>query len=36
VLADAYRRKFGGDHIEDVRTALRAYEARAGLRTDRG
>ena len=22
VLADAYRRKFGGDHIDDVRAAL--------------
>jgi chorismate synthase len=30
VLADAYRRKFGGDHMEDVRTALRAYEERIG------
>jgi chorismate synthase len=30
VLADAYRRKFGGDHIEDVRTALRSYEERIG------
>jgi chorismate synthase len=30
VLADAYRRKFGGDHIEDVRTALKAYEERIG------
>jgi len=28
VLADAYRQKFGGDHIDDVRTALRAYEER--------
>jgi chorismate synthase len=28
VLADAYRRKFGGDHIDDVRAALRAYESR--------
>jgi chorismate synthase len=28
VLADAYRRKFGGDHIDDVREALRAYEER--------
>jgi chorismate synthase len=28
VLADAYRRKFGGDHIDDVRAALRDYEAR--------
>jgi chorismate synthase len=30
VLADAYRRKFGGDNIEDVRAALRAYEERIG------
>ena len=28
VLADAYRRKFGGDHIDDVLAALRAYEER--------
>jgi chorismate synthase len=28
VLADAYRRKFGGDHIDDVRGALEAYRAR--------
>src|SRR5581483_8296571 len=28
VLADAYRRKFGGDHIDDVRAALDAYEER--------
>jgi chorismate synthase len=28
VLADAYRRKFGGDHIDDVRAALGAYEDR--------
>jgi chorismate synthase len=28
ILADAYRRKFGGDHIDDVRAALRAYEDR--------
>ena len=28
VLADACRRKFGGDHIEDVRAALAAYRAR--------
>ena len=28
VLADAYRRKFGGDHIDDVRTAVAAYRAR--------
>ncbi len=32
VLADAYRRKFGGDHIDDVREALRAYEKRIGWR----
>jgi chorismate synthase len=32
VLADAYRRKFGGDHIADVRGALRAYEERIGWR----
>jgi chorismate synthase len=30
VLADAYRRKFGGDHINDVRAALDAYRARIG------
>ena len=30
VLADAYRRKFGGDHIDDVRGALEAYRARIG------
>jgi chorismate synthase len=28
VLADAYRRKFGGDHVDDVRAALGAYRAR--------
>jgi chorismate synthase len=28
VLADAFRRKFGGDHIDDVRGSLRAYEER--------
>jgi chorismate synthase len=32
VLADAYRRKFGGDHIEDVRAAVAAYEERIGWR----
>ena len=32
VLADAYRRKFGGDHIEDVRAAVRAYEERIAWR----
>jgi chorismate synthase len=30
VLADAYRRKFGGDHIDDVRAAVDAYRARIG------
>jgi len=30
VLADAYRRKFGGDHIDDVRGALAAYQERIG------
>ncbi|MBV9817480.1 MAG: chorismate synthase [Solirubrobacterales bacterium] len=30
VLADAYRRKFGGDHIEDVRAAVAAYRERIG------
>ncbi len=30
VLADAYRRKFGGDHIDDVLAALRAYRERIG------
>jgi chorismate synthase len=30
VLADAYRKKFGGDHIDDVRAALSAYEERIG------
>jgi chorismate synthase len=28
VLADAYRGKFGGDHIDDVLAAVRAYEER--------
>jgi chorismate synthase len=28
ILADAYRRKFGGDHIDDVLAAVRAYEER--------
>jgi chorismate synthase len=34
VLADAYRRKFGGDHIDDVRTALDAYKRRIGWQRD--
>jgi chorismate synthase len=33
VLADAYRRKFGGDHIDDVLQAVRAYQERIGWRT---
>jgi chorismate synthase len=32
VLADAYREKFGGDHIDDVLAAVRAYEERIGWR----
>ncbi len=32
VLADAYRRKFGGDHIDDVRASLGAYEERIAWR----
>jgi chorismate synthase len=35
VLADAYRRKFAGDHIDDARGALRAYEERIGWRRPR-
>ena len=31
-LAAAYREKFGGDHIDDVRAALSAYEERIGWR----
>jgi chorismate synthase len=30
VLADAYRHKFGGDHVDDVRGALDAYTDRIG------
>ncbi|HTD09607.1 MAG TPA: chorismate synthase, partial [Solirubrobacteraceae bacterium] len=30
VLADAYRSKFGGDHIDDVRQAVDAYTDRIG------
>ena len=30
VLASAYREKFGGDHIDDVREALGRYEERIG------
>lgn len=32
VLASAYREKFGGDHIDDVRAAIAAYEQRIGWR----
>ncbi|MGH2880272.1 MAG: chorismate synthase [Solirubrobacteraceae bacterium] len=32
VLAEAYRAKFGGDHIDDVRHALDAYRERIGWR----
>ena len=32
VLADAYREKFGGDHVDDVRAALEAYQHRIGWR----
>src|SRR5438477_6196916 len=30
VLADGYRRKFGGDHIDDVHQALASYRERIG------
>lgn len=33
VLADAYRRKFGGDHIDDVTGAVDAYRTRIGEAT---
>jgi len=32
VLAAAYREKFGGDHMDDVRAALGAYRDRIGWR----
>jgi chorismate synthase len=32
VLAGAYREKFGGDHIDDVHAAVRAYRERIGWR----
>jgi chorismate synthase len=32
VLAAAYREKLGGDHIDDTKAALRAYEERIGWR----
>jgi chorismate synthase len=33
VLADAYRQKFGGDHIDDVRQSVQAYCERIGWRS---
>ena len=33
VLADAYRAKFGGDHLDDVREAVAAYCKRIGWRS---
>ena len=33
VLARAYREKFGGDHIDDVRGALDAYRERIDFRS---
>ncbi len=33
VLADAYRQKFGGDHIDDILQAVRAYCERIGWRS---
>jgi len=33
VLADAYRQKFGGDHIDDVLQAVEAYRERIGWRS---
>jgi chorismate synthase len=35
VLASAYREKFGGDHLDDVRAALDAYEQRIGWKRRR-
>jgi chorismate synthase len=35
VLASAYREKFGGDHIDDTRAALAAYEERIGWKRRR-
>ena len=32
VMADAYRRKFGGDHIDDVRDAVDRYVERIAWR----
>jgi chorismate synthase len=36
VLADAYREKLGGDHIDDARAALAAYERRIGWQRQEG
>ncbi|MDQ6745870.1 MAG: chorismate synthase [Actinomycetota bacterium] len=36
VLGDAYRRKFGGDHIDDVKAAVAAYRERVGWRSVTG
>ena len=33
VLADAYLRKFGGDHIDDLLQSLTAYRQRIGWHT---
>ena len=33
VLASAYRAKFGGDHVDDVREAVAAYRERIGWRS---
>ncbi|HWT25162.1 MAG TPA: chorismate synthase [Solirubrobacteraceae bacterium] len=35
VLASAYREKFGGDHVDDVRAAVAAYERRIGWKRRR-
>ena len=35
VLASAYRDKFGGDHVDDVKAALAAYEERIGWKRRR-
>jgi chorismate synthase len=35
VLAAAYREKFGGDHVDDARAALEAYERRIGWKRRR-
>ncbi len=36
VLADAYRQKLGGDHIDDVRSGLEAYRRRIGWSANHG